>query len=96
MSRLWVRVISEHRIRCQETAPCAWGGERAALEEILKVLDLPNPMWLGKHEREYESFRRTSFLPEHFVEPIDFDRLEIEYLDDTGKKRKSQDPRNAF
>lgn len=96
MSRLWVRVIADHRIREQETAPCAWGEERFALESVLKTLDLPNPIWLSKHEREFQSFRRTAFLPDHFIESVDFDRLEIEYLDDTGKKRKSSDPRNAF
>jgi hypothetical protein len=96
MSRLWIRVLKRHRIDRQHTVPCAWGEERRALEQGLVELDLPAPMWLDKHSREFGDFRRTSFLPDHFVEAVDFERLEIEYLDDTGKKRVSDDPRNQF
>lgn len=96
MARLWIRTIKRHRIDRQHTVPCAWGEERAALEGALIEMDLPNPIWLSKHENEYQDFRRTAFLPDHFVEAVRFDRLEIEYLDDTGKKRKSDDPRNQF
>ena len=96
MSRLWMRVMKEHRIAKQETYPCEWGEENEALTEMCKKADIPCPIWLPKHEREYEEFRRTSFTQEHFIEEIGFDRLEIEYLDDTGKKRKSNDPRNQF
>ena len=96
MARLWVRILKHHKIAQQETVPCVWGGQMEALQQALKELDVPMPIWLGKHEREFESFRRTSFLPDHFVEAVPFDRLEIEYLDDTGKKRKSDDPRNQF
>ena len=53
-------------------------------------------MWLEKHRREYADFRRTAFLPEHFIEEVPFDKLEIEFLDDTGEKRRSKDPRNQF
>lgn len=94
MSRLWVRVIKRHRIARQETTPCGWGEEHAALEEVLKEMDLPSPMWLSKHEKEYQSFRRTAFSPDHFIEVVDFDHLEIEFLDDSGKKHKSAGPRN--
>ena len=96
MARLWVRVIKRHRIAQQATVPCPWGEQAQALQQALQDMDVPSPMWLGKHEREFEAFRRTAFLPEHFVEAVPFDRLEIEFLDDTGVKRKSGDPRNQF
>ena len=96
MSRLWVKAMRKGRIEQQMDAPCAWGEQHDALGEIAKQMDLPMPMWLRKHEKEWENHRRTAFLPEHFVEDVHFDRLEIEYLDDTGKKRKSSDPRNQF
>ncbi len=96
LSRLWARVITDHKIEMQDTYPCQWGEESRALTELCKQFDIPSPIWLPKHEREYESFRRTAFLKEHFVEEVGFDRLEIEFLDDTGKKRRSMDPRNQF
>ena len=96
MSRLWVKVMKNHRIAQQEAEACAWGEEKEVLVELCKRLDLPCPMWLSKHESEFNRFRRTAFIPEHFVEAIDFDRLKIEYLDDTDKGHKSDDPRNQF
>lgn len=96
MSRLWIRLIKSHRIARQELVPCLWGEQQEALREACHTLDVPYPIWLDKHESEFESFRRTAFTADHFVESIAFDRMEIEYLDDTGKKRRSTDPRNDF
>lgn len=96
MARLWIRVIRHHRISQQLTVPCAWGDIHDALDEGLHELDIARPLWLNKHDNEMENFRRTAFLPEHFMEEIGFEKLEIEWLDDTDKKRKSRDPRNQF
>ena len=67
-----------------------------ALAEVCHDFDIPCPLWLNKHEREFEDFRHTAFLPEHFMEEVPFQKLEIEFLDDTGVKRRSNDPRNQF
>ena len=96
MTRLWMRIIKKHRIDRQSVGPCAPGGEREALIALCREADLPAPMWLEKHEREFASFRRTSFTRDHFVEDVAFDQLEVEYLADDGVKRKSRDPRNQF
>ena len=96
MARLWARIIVRHRIAQQSTAPCTPESVQDALVELCREFDIPCPLWLNKHENEFEAFRHTSFLPEHFMEDVPFQRLEIEYLDDTGKKRKSDDPRNQF
>lgn len=96
MSRLWVKVMKKHRIDRQETAQCAWGEERAALTEVCKQMDLAYPIWLTKHGQEFEQYGKTSFLKVDFVEDVDFEKLEIEYLDDTDKKKRSRDPRNDF
>ena len=95
MARLWVRIIKDHKISSQLTLPCT-NQINDALREGCKQLDVPVPIWLPKHEKEYASFRRTAFTADNFMESTDFDRLEIEYLDDTGVKRKSNDPRNQF
>ena len=51
---------------------------------------------LHKHEREFADFRHTAFLPEHFMEDVPFQKLEIEFLEDDGRARRSSDPRNQF
>ena len=96
MARLWARIIKKHRIEKQATAPCAWGDVDEALTELCRDFDIPNPIWLNKHEREFEEFRRTAFLPEHFMEEVPFQRLEIEFLEDDNRSRRSKDPRNQF
>ena len=96
MSRLWVKLIRNHRIVKHEAVPCAWGEEQQALVELCREFDVPAPMWLNKHEFEFDQFRHTAFTKDHFIEDVSFDRMEIEFLDDDGKKRKSNDPRNQF
>ncbi len=96
MARLWAKIIVKHRIQRQETAEADFEDVKDALTRLCAAFDIPRPMWLPKHEREYESFRRTAFLPEHFIEEVPFQKLEIEFLDDETKKRRSPDPRNAF
>jgi hypothetical protein len=91
-----MRIIKKHRIDRQYVGPCAPGGEKEALIALCREGDLPVPMWLEKHEREFERFRRTAFLPDHFVEEVRFERMEIEFLEDEAKSHLSRDPRNAF
>lgn len=96
MARIWIRVIKHHRIASQATFPCTWDSVEDEFNEAVRTMDIARPLWLTKHDNEMENFRRTAFTAEHFVEEIDFDRLEVEFLDDTDKKRKSNDPRNQF
>ncbi|MDO4867361.1 MAG: hypothetical protein Q4C10_12505 [Clostridia bacterium] len=96
MPRLWAKIIRKHRIEKQATAECRWEEAEDALTELCREFDIPRPLWLNKHEREFGEFRRTQFLPEHFMEDVNFQRLEIEFLEDDAKSRRSQDPRNQF
>ena len=66
------------------------------LEEACRKLDIARPIWLDKHSREWDEFGQTRFLPDDFLESVDFQRLEIEYIDPDAKKKKSRDYRNAF
>ena len=93
---LWVRTIRHHRTDRQETVPCSRRDVRPALLEACRRLDLPEPIWLDKNEREWEEFGMTRFLPDAFFEAVPFERLEIEYIDPDAPKKKNRDPRNAF
>lgn len=92
---LWVKEIRHHRIDRQATAPCTRDDPQDALELACRELDIPKPLWLDKHQREWDEFGMTRFLPDAFFETVTFERLEIEYIDPDAKKRKSQDPRNG-
>jgi len=89
---LWVKTIRKHHIDLQTTVPCGRDDPREACHE----LDLPEPLWLDKNGREWETFGMTRFLQDAFFETVPFERLEIEYIDPDAPKKKSQDPRNAF
>ena len=92
---LWVKTIRRHRTDRQATVPCSRSDVHGALREACHELDLPEPVWLEKHEREWVEFGMTRFLPDAFFETVEFERLEIEYIDPDAPKRKSRDPRNA-
>ena len=93
---LWVKTIRHHRTDQQATVPCGRGDPRTALLEACHELDLPEPLWLDKNEREWNEFGMTRFLPDAFFETVPFERMEIEYIDPDAPKKKSKDPRNAF
>ena len=95
-SALWVKTIENHRIHRQITVPCGRDDPRSALLEACHGLDLPEPVWLDKNQREWEEFGMTRFLPDAFFESVPFQRLEIEYIDPDAPKKKSRDYRNEF
>lgn len=53
-----------------------------SLEVIYKQLDVAEPVWVSKHARELSAFSRTRFTQEDFLEPVDFDWMEIEFYAD--------------
>ena len=87
-TRLWARKMRGQRILASETLPCDPACPEEALQELCRILDLPRPLWLGKHQREYDAFRRTAFTQEHFLEPIVFSRLEVELIQPDEKPRR--------
>ena len=88
-SRLWGRIIKNHRIERSETVDIEDGDIEAAFVEICRRFDVQRPIQLPKHNREFEKFGRTAYTKEHFTEAVDFDRLEIELLLPEGEKKRS-------
>ena len=93
---LWVKIMENHRISRQATIPCSLADPREALLEACHQLDLPEPVWLDKNQREWEQFGMTRFLPDAFFESVPFQRMEIESIDPDAPKKKNRDPRNDF
>lgn len=57
------------------------------VEELCTQLDIPRPVILGKHEREWAQFLRTHFLQSDFIETLPYRRLEVEYLKERKKRQ---------
>ncbi len=87
--QLWVRIMKKNRIIESRTADCTYDAWQAALDEICHAVDVSRPVILPRHERDWESFGLTHFLPEHFLEPVSFDRMELQYIDPDRKKQKN-------
>lgn len=88
-NRLWGRIIRHHRIARQETVFIEGDEIEEAFLEICRRFDVQRPLQLPKHDREFEQFGRTFYAREHFTEPVDFDRLEIELILPEGEKKHS-------
>lgn len=93
---LWVRTIVHHHIDKQIVCPCGRLDPQDALNEACSQLDLPKPLWLPKNQRDWDSFGQTRFMPDAFLESVEFERMEIEFIDPDAPKKRSRDPRNSF
>lgn len=53
-----------------------------SLEELSKIWDFQNPIWLDKNINEFKSFSRTTFYSDNFIEEISFNKLYISVLEE--------------
>ena len=88
--QLWARKMRGQRILGSETEPCNPQEPQQALQELCRRMDIPRPLWLGKHQKEYDGFRRTAFSQDHFMERIAFSRLEIELIVPEEERKKGK------
>ena len=86
--RIWATMRKGHRIIGECTLQTAYQ-KREQVEdwpgligEACHALDLARPVILQKHLQDIDRFSRAIFKAEDFMEPIAFDRLEIEAIPD--------------
>lgn len=87
--QLWVRVIRKNKIIESRTAPAPMkpGSRRWMISAT--GWNISRPVILPRHERDWEQFGLTHFLPEHFLESVHFDKLELQYIDPDKKKKSN-------
>lgn len=92
MFKIWAKTIKNDRVKKSHI----YKGEdkfdselfQQYLREICEQMDLPTPVLLKSHIRNFDSFNTTRFLPSDFVEKVDFDRFTLEYCrEDNSPKR---------
>lgn len=59
------------------------------LTDICQQFDIPRPMLINKHYRDFSNFNHTFFKPDDFVEEVDFDKFWIEIAQDKNKKSEN-------
>lgn len=92
MYKLWAKKINANKITnsivVKNKEEIDLNGKRdKVFKEICAKLDISVPLWLKKHDLEFSQFKYVTFYPQDFVDEVDFDKLEIELIDD-GLNRK--------
>ncbi len=94
MYRLWGKIIKkDHIIESLDVSTEKDASidikRKECFEKICYKLDLSIPMWLEKHTKEFNKFKRATFFADDFIDDVDFDKLEIDLIDDGSKIEKS-------
>lgn len=91
--RIWATIRRDHQILTQtiKEFPVSvrevddWG---EIIAPLCYDLDLARPVILKKHINELHTFSRAVFKPDDFMEPVCFDRFEVEIFPEEKKKKK--------
>lgn len=89
--RIWAKTIQSQKITSEVVRefalarPSDISGWMPVLHELCQALDLSRPVVLEKHVRELERFSHTAFRPSDFMEPVGFDRFEMEIFPEKKK-----------
>lgn len=87
MLRIWGKLIKDNKIIKDKVIELVIKNTyqealKEAVTEICKELDVAKPYWLNHNLEEYNNRNKTSFDENNFIEEIDFDKFEIEELED--------------
>lgn len=87
MFRLWGKIVTDSRIVKTETIERPEEDTRThkifhALEDLCRLWDLSNPIWLDATVQEFKRHRKARFYAENFIDEIDFDYLEIQVIEE--------------
>lgn len=87
MLRIWGKMMKgSHMLRDMVAANDNTGMSNLArvedcLDQICQSFDLPRPIWMEKNIQDLNSFGKTEFRQDNFVEHIPFQYLEIEIIE---------------
>lgn len=87
MFRLWARTFQDNHMLQDTCIEDGSGDTRThkvfhALDEICFRFDLGRPVWLDKNVTEFIKHRKARFTQDNFMEPVDFDYLEIQVIEE--------------
>ena len=87
MFRMWVKLKKDNHLLADTVIEDASDRTRtakvlAALEESCREFDLSVPIWLDANIKEFQRIAKTRFRADSFIEPIEFDYLEIQMIEE--------------
>ncbi len=87
MFRLWAKIFKDNRmlkdtVICNASADTRTHKIFQALDEVCYEFDLGKPIWLDATIQDFQKHSKTRFTSDNFIEPIDFDYLEIHVIEE--------------
>ncbi|MCR4628685.1 MAG: hypothetical protein LIV11_10955 [Bacillota bacterium] len=88
MFRLWGKIMKDNRLeRDTEYRTIDYSKSRTQMvldgvDQICREFDLANPIWLEKTIQEFKYHDKARFTQDNFIEPLEFDYLEIQVLEE--------------
>ena len=87
MFRLWVKIIKENRLLKETVIEDSSDKTRThkifdGLEAACVQFDLGKPIWLDSTVSAFKRLSKARFTADNFIEPIDFDYMEIQLLEE--------------
>ena len=88
MFRIWGKIIKENHL-IKDSVICLEGHDMTRTHKVYKALemladefDLAVPVWLDSNKKEFINHARTRFDKSCFLEPIDFDYLDFQVIEE--------------
>lgn len=87
MFRLWAKEFKNNRmlkdtVICDDSQDTRTHKIFRALDEICYQFDLGKPIWLDASIAEFKRHDKVRFTQDNFMEPIEFDYLEIHVIEE--------------
>lgn len=87
MFRLWIKVIKENHLVKDTVIEDSSDNTRThkifdGLEAACIQFDLGKPIWLDSTITDFKRLNKARFTADNFIEPIDFDYMEIQILEE--------------
>lgn len=87
MFRLWGKIFKENKLLkdtviCDDSSDTRTHKVFRALDEISYQFDLGKPIWLDSTIQQFKRHDKTRFTKDNFIEPIEFDYLEIHVIEE--------------
>ncbi|MCI8912287.1 MAG: hypothetical protein HFE33_06330 [Clostridia bacterium] len=80
--KIWARLVSDDKIKKDTlySSPLKLSKDNYELwlRDICHILDVPNPVLLDHHFKNFVNFHNTKFRQDDFVETLDYDIFIVE------------------
>lgn len=88
MLRLWGKIVKNNQLILSSESSYEFNDLeyqqqlKYCIQNLCAEFDIQKPYWLNTNLKEYNKYKKTSFTQDNFIEEIDFDKFEIEVLDE--------------